>query len=51
MFIMKTEQSIRQTYLAPDTSVSQIEQEQSILSATPGQLQDMDPNEMYDENF
>ena len=50
---MKTEQSIRRTYEAPDTSVDLIEQERSFLAsdAKPGQLKDMDPNELYDEDF
>ena len=52
MIDMKTAQSTRRTYEAPDTSVDLIEQERSILSAAnPGQLKDMDPNEMYDEDF
>ena len=50
---MKTEQSTRRTYEAPDTFVNLIEEEWNFLAsdARPGQLQDMDPNDLYDEDF
>ena len=49
---MKTELLCRQTYEAPDTSVDWIEMEQCILSTVnTRQLGDMDPNELYDEDF
>ena len=50
---MKNETLTRRTYLAPDMSVDQIEQEWSFLTsdAKPGKLEDMDPNELYDEDF
>ena len=39
-------------YEAPDTSVDVIVMERCILSgAEPGQLQDMEYNEIYDEEF
>ena len=40
-------------YEAPETSVDLIEQERSFLASddNPGQLKDMDPNELYDEDF
>ena len=39
-------------YEAPDTSVDVIVMERCILSVVePRQLQDMDSNEMYDEDF
>ena len=49
---MNTRILARRTYEAPDTSVDWIELEQTILSdVRPRQLQDMDPYEMYDEDF
>lgn len=40
------------TYEAPDTSVDFIEMEQCILSVVETrQLQDMEMNELYDEDF
>ena len=50
---MKNEMLTRRTYVAPDTSVDLIEQEWSFLAseAKPGKLDDMDPNELYDEDF
>ncbi|MBQ6176612.1 MAG: hypothetical protein IJK29_05380 [Bacteroidales bacterium] len=49
---MKTEMLTRRTYEAPETSVDLIEMEQCILStAKPGKLDDMDPNDLYDEDF
>ena len=42
----------KQTYEAPDTSVDFIEMEQCILSVVETrQLQDMEMNELYDEDF
>lgn len=42
----------RRTYEAPDTSVDLIEVEQCILSVVnPDQLNNMDPEELYDEDF
>ena len=50
---MKTKQSSRRTYMAPGMSVKPIELELDFLSSTAnaGQLNDMDPNELYDESF
>ena len=49
---MKTEQSTMRTYVAPDTSVRQIKMELSFLASTAGAtLGDMDPNDLYDEDF
>lgn len=49
---MKTKTSIKLAYEAPETSVDVIEVEQCILSVVnPRQLGDMDPNELYDEDF
>ena len=49
---MKTEMLTRRTYEAPETSVDLIQMEQCILStANPGSLQDMDPNDLYNEDF
>lgn len=49
---MKTEMLTKRTYEAPDMSVQKIQMEQCILSTvTPGSLQDMDPNELYNEDF
>ena len=49
---MKTEQSSRRTYVAPGMSVKPIEQEWGFLASTAGsQLQDMDPNGIYEEDF
>lgn len=48
---MKTAKT-RQAYESPETSVDFIEMEQYILSEVQTrQLQDMDPNELYDEDF
>lgn len=42
----------KQAYEAPETSVDFIEMERSILSVvSPNQMQDMDTNELYDEDF
>ena len=42
----------KQAYEAPEASVDFIEMERSILSMVrPNQMQDMDPNELYDEDF
>ena len=49
---MKTEMLTNRTYVAPDMSVREIQMEQCILStANPGSLQDMDPNDLYNEDF
>ncbi len=49
---MKTEMLTRWTYVAPTMSVREIQMEQCFLSsAHPGSLQDMDPNELYNEDF
>lgn len=49
---MKTEMLTRRTYVAPAMSVREIQMEQCFLSsAHPGSLQDMDPNELYNEDF
>lgn len=49
---MKTEILTKRTYEAPDMSVQKIQMEQCILSTvTPGSLQDMDPNDLYNEDF
>ena len=40
----------KRTYVAPGMSVREIKMEQCILStANPGSLDDMDPNELYNE--
>ena len=49
---MKTEMLTQRTYVAPAMSVREIKMEQDFLSsANPGALQDMDPNELYNEDF
>ena len=49
---METNALNKLAYEAPDTSVDWIEMEECILSTvTPRQLGDMDPNELYDEDF
>jgi hypothetical protein len=49
---MKTEMLTKRTYVAPGMSVREIKMEQCILStANPGSLDDMDPNELYNEDF
>jgi hypothetical protein len=49
---MGTTNAKRQTYVAPDTSVDIIVQERSFLSEIePGFMSDMDPNELFDEDF
>ena len=49
---MKTEMLTKRTYVAPGMSVREIKMEQCILStAKPGKLDDMDPNDLYDEDF
>ena len=51
MLIMKTAKT-GQAYEAPETSVDFIEMEQCILSVVQTrQLNDMDPNELYNEDF
>ena len=48
---MKTAKT-RQAYEAPETSVDFIEMEQCILSEVQTrELPNMDPNELYDEDF
>ena len=52
--IMRTETVTRQTYEAPETSVDVIEMERDFLQGTTitgNPLQNMDPEELYDENF
>lgn len=47
----KEEFSLR-TYVAPSMRVNEINMEQCFLSsANPDQLQNMDPNELFDEDF
>ena len=42
----------KQKYVAPDTSVDIIMQERSFLSEIePNFMPDMDPNELFDEDF
>lgn len=49
---MGTTNAKRQTYVAPDTSVDIIMQERSFLSEIePDFMPDMDPNELFDEDF
>ena len=50
---MITQALTRRTYEAPESSVDVIETEQCFLAstATPGQLKNMDPEELYDEDF
>ena len=51
---MKTATQTRRTYEAPDTSVDLIEMERDFLQGTTitgNPLQNMDPEELYDENF
>lgn len=49
---MKTETLTRRTYVAPIASVRQVEQDWNFLASTAGgTLQDMDPNNLYDEDF
>lgn len=50
---MKTQALTRRTYEAPASSVDVIAVEQCFLAstATPGQLKDMDPEDLYDEDF
>ena len=50
---MKTKALTKLAYEAPDTSVDVIVMERCILSTTAEtkQMQDMDMNEMYDEDF
>lgn len=48
---MRIKTNTKLAYEAPATSVDMIALEQTILSAKTRQLQDMDTNEMYDEDF
>ena len=49
---MCTTNAMKQTYVAPDTSVDIIMQERSFLSEIePNFMPDMDPNELFDEDF
>ena len=49
---METNALNKLAYEAPEMSVDWIEMEQCILSVVnPRQLGDMDPNELYDEDF
>ena len=53
-YMMKTATQTRRTYEAPDTSVDLIEMERDFLQGTTitgNPLQNMDPEELYDENF
>lgn len=51
--MMKTQALKRRTYEAPESSVDVIAMEQCFLASTanPGQLKDMDPEDLYDEDF
>ena len=49
---MKTEMLTKRTYVAPGMSVREIKMEQGILSVVQTkQLQDMDYNEVFEEDF
>ena len=51
---METKTLTKLAYEAPDTSVDWIEMEHDFLQGTNiggNPLQDMDPEELYDENF
>ena len=49
---MCTTNAKKQTYVAPDTSVDIIMQERSFLSEIePNFMPDMDPSELFDEDF
>jgi hypothetical protein len=49
---MCTTNATKQTYVAPDTSVDIIMQERSFLSEIePDFMPNMDPNELFDEDF
>lgn len=48
----RKEEFTLRTYVAPSMRVNEISMEQCILStASPDQMQDMDPNELFDEDF
>ena len=52
MNAMKTTQlPEKQTYVAPDMSVRALKMELNILSDAGTTMGDMDPNELFDEDF
>lgn len=49
--MMKTQVPDKRTYVAPDMSVKQLNMELNILSDAGATLGNMDPSELYDEDF
>ena len=49
--MMKTELPDKQAYVAPDMSVRQLKMELNILSDAGTSMGDMDPFELYEEDF
>lgn len=47
----KTQLPDKRTYVAPDMSVRQLKMELNILSEASTTMGDMDPLELYDEDF
>ncbi len=49
--MMKTQVTDKRTYVAPAMSVKQLNMELNILSDAGATLGNMDPSELYDEDF